>query len=416
MRLHVHFAMEDHGLDTKLLASFLKKSYHDAKPAEIVSADVKLAVPKGDNYGSTVFRVTFLISTASGKKKKHSIIIKTIAGWTEVFSGVARNVSPVFRSEITVYNTIFPLMEALMEEFGDRRTKLWSEMIGYSPYNMIAFEDLNEDLHFGLKRKNCVNLKESLLLLRSLGRFHAMSKVLIARGYITEKDKGQIMLSLDTEFIEKLWEAYFTVLSNAMEDWGQEWKDISKKLSQLRKGVNKRWAEIGETYDKRFEVFNHGDLWTCNLLFKNMEFEEIPISVKFVDFQCCHINSFIWDVDYFLYSSTIASVRRANMELLHSAYQESLEKNLKFFNYDGYIPTLEDVKAESKRIEFVGMCTTFFQPIMVSEKQLDLAKVMTHSPEHVIDKSVYTDGKAKEILGEDLKKFYENGVLSANLC
>ncbi|KAF6210127.1 hypothetical protein GE061_015883 [Apolygus lucorum] len=405
--------MEDHGLDTKLLERFLKEKYCDAKPVEVISTDVKRAVPVGDNYGSIVYRVKFNTLTASGRTKQRSLIVKTVAEWMKVLQGANITASPAFRAEITNYSTVLSFMEDLMEEFEDKRCKLWPEMIGNVPYNMIAFEDLTEDLYNGAKRTNGMDFKESMLVMRSLGRFHAMSKVLIDRGFISQQDKGQIALASEGEFFEKLWLVYFTLLSGAMEEWGQEWGNMAKKLSQLGSKANKRWAELGGTYDKKFEVLNHGDLWLCNLLFKRMEFEEIPV---FVDFQCTHLNSFIWDVEYFLHTSTIPSVRRANKDLFHSAYQESLEKNLNFFNYSGYIPTLDDVKAESQRIQFVGMCCTVLQPLLASGKTLAIEKIMTHSPEHIVDKSVYADGKAQELIGEDLKNFYDNGVMDVTSC
>lgn len=33
-------------------------------------------------------------------------------------------------------------MEALADEFGDKREILWAKLYGYQPYNLVAFEDL----------------------------------------------------------------------------------------------------------------------------------------------------------------------------------------------------------------------------------------------------------------------------------
>ncbi|KAF6209354.1 hypothetical protein GE061_015101 [Apolygus lucorum] len=132
---------ENHGLDTQLLVRLLKKRFHDEKPQEITSIEVKNAVPKGDNYASLVYRIKMKCLTAAGKKRSFSVIVKmelTADSTKELFKSF-----PVFRVETRVYTSIIPMMEELMEEFGDKREKLWPNILGYQPYHMIAFNDLS---------------------------------------------------------------------------------------------------------------------------------------------------------------------------------------------------------------------------------------------------------------------------------
>ncbi|KAF6209358.1 hypothetical protein GE061_015105 [Apolygus lucorum] len=402
------------GLDTQLLVCLLKKRFHDEKPQEITSIEVKNAVPKGDNYASLVYRIKMKCLTAAGKKRNFSVIVKTeltADSTKELFRSF-----PVFRVETRVYTSIIPMMEELMEEFGDKREKLWPNLLGYQPYHMIAFNDLSEEGYVGVERRNSLDFNHLKLVLRSIARFHAMSKVLLERGLISPDDKGKLGIATEDPIIEKWWHIFLTVLPDAMVDhWGSEWKELAGKLKNQETLMTPKVLKVAYDFDKRFEVYNHGDPWMCNMLFQYMEFEDnFPISVKFIDFQMGHLNSFVWDIVYFLHTSAVPSVRRERLEELLDAYQESLEKNLNVFNYAGYIPTSEDVRSEWERTRYAHLCYIMFQPVMTADTKgaaFDMEKVTTHLPHEVVDGSVYADGKAMKSIGEDLRNFELLGLI-----
>ncbi|KAF6209353.1 hypothetical protein GE061_015100 [Apolygus lucorum] len=403
---------QDHGLDTQLLARFLKKRFHEEKPVEVISVDAANAAPKGNNYASLVRRVKMVCLTASGKKKCFSIIVKNELqgeGSKEAM------VWPVFRVETEMYTTILPMMEDLMEEFGDKREKLWPDLLGFRRYNMIAFKDLSEEGYEGVERRNSLDFNHSKLVLRALSRIHAMSKVLLERGMITEASKGKIGIASEDPTMNKWWHCLLTVVPDAMlNSWGDEWKELAGKLRNQESVIMRNMVSLCEQYDKRFEVLNHGDPWMTNMLFKYMEFEDnFPVSIRLVDYQMFHLNSFIWDLAYFLITSTIPTVRRTRLHELFEVYQVSLEKNLNFFNYKGYVPTLEDVKSEWERTQYGHLGFSMFQPMMTAETSsaFDMEKITTHPPHEVVDESVFNDGKALRSIGEDLKNFDLLGLL-----
>lgn len=126
----------------------------------------------------------------------------------------------------------------------------------------------------------------------------------------------------------------------------------------------------------------------------------------------CHLNSFVWDLEYFIASSVVPNVRRSEKHRLHEAYQQSLEKNLKFFKFSGHIPTLDDVKFETKRIEYVSAILTAQSPITYAEtnEAVSTDKIIGHPPNEIIHESVYGDGKAEALIGDDLKEFVSKGL------
>ncbi|BES90290.1 Hypothetical protein NTJ_03098 [Nesidiocoris tenuis] len=401
-----------HNLDTLWLARLLKESHHTSKPVEILETTVASAVPKGENYTSTVSRVKIRCLLASGLKKTFSIIVKT-----ELKSEKAREIienMPVFRSEIGTYTSTLKKMEALADEFGDKREILWAKLYGYQPYNLVAFEDLTDLGYAVAQRRNFLDLNHGLLVLRNLARFHAMSKVLMSRGLLDSNDKGIFALAMDNEPMKKMWEVVITVLTDCIEkDWGSEWAALAEKIRKAGSNVLERMIGLASSYDKNFEVLNHGDLWTCNMMFKNMEYDNYPISVRFIDLQICHMNSFIWDIEYFFNTSVVPKVKREKRPILLKAYHEALVKNLELYQYSGYVPTLEDIENESRRIEFGHFALSTFSPLMSADttEAFDMEKLMTHPPEEVIKREVFISSNVKENLGEDLKHFSAIGVI-----
>lgn len=49
---------------------------------------------------------------------------------------------------LQVYTVILPMMEQLMDEFEDKRDKIWSDCVGYQPYSSIVMDDLGVSISF----------------------------------------------------------------------------------------------------------------------------------------------------------------------------------------------------------------------------------------------------------------------------
>ncbi|KAF6209360.1 hypothetical protein GE061_015107 [Apolygus lucorum] len=345
---------QKHDLDLDQLKIFLKNHYHNEKIAEVISCSKENAVPDGTNFASLVHRIKFLYLNNEGRKRTKSVIVKT----ESINENNKDVVKPqAFAPETKMYRTILPIMEDLMEEVGDKRDLLWPKFLGFVPYDMIAFEDLLDMGYSQPKRKQCFDYSHAKLALRSIGRFHAMSKVLMARGHIAADDGKSLGITKSDSMTRRGWDVVLTVMTDDMtNNWGEEWKGLADRLRSQATGIPGKLHALGENYDTRFKVMNHGDLWFGNLIFKYMDGEEhLPISVKIIDYQDCHINSFI----YAQFAYTVVHV------------------------------------------------------LMTAEvdKALDVAKMKTHSPHEIVDKTVFSDGKVLNCIGEDLKFLVGKGVI-----
>ncbi|KAF6206014.1 hypothetical protein GE061_017239 [Apolygus lucorum] len=403
-------------LDTQWMGRLMKKHYKDNEPADIISVNVESAVPKGENYTSIVMRVKMNIVTESGLKKKISMIVKsakTSKEAAEVMKGFS-----AFRNETKMFITTLKQMEALMEEFEDKRDTLWATLYGYEPYSLMALEDLNEKNYSLIDRTGWQDLDHGLLVLRSVGRYHAMTKILMGRGLIDESDKGHYFAGVNNPVKMALFNGSLHMLSkaliNQLGSWPAGWEDIGKRIQKKKDVLCDTMEELYTNYDKKFEVLNHGDLWSSNMMFKKMEYTNIPVAVKFVDYQLPHLSSFIWDVTYFMYSSVKPSIRRPNVDVLLKAYHESLTDNLKFFKWHGYVPSFEDIKNEAVRLRPAAFA--FVMSIMPltsanTKEAFVMEKILTHAPEDVFNPLIFGEEKFVKEIGDDLKEFVKLGVI-----
>ena len=62
-------------------------------------------------------------------------------------------------------------------------------------------------------------------------------------------------------------------------------------------------------------VICHGDLWWANILFK-YDVNDLPLEVKFIDFQSSRVSSLVTDLLAFSFTSLPPDIRREHMDSL----------------------------------------------------------------------------------------------------
>lgn len=148
---------------------------------------------------------------------------------------------------------------------------------------------------------------------------------------------------------------YFTeALKNFIEnaqDFGYDPK-IMNKLQTLPTKLIEKGIEDYSASIKGFQVLNHGDFWTGNLLYRydNNELAD----VIFIDFQNSVIGSPIIDLLYFLTSSVSYDVIASGRDEIIYTYHETLSLLLQKLEYRGYIPSLNELQIELLRRGALG--------------------------------------------------------------
>ena len=148
----------------------------------------------------------------------------------------------------------------------------------------------------------------------------------------------------------------------------------------------------------RYEVLNHGDLWSNNMMFRYGPDDKTVEEIIFVDYQISNYGSPGLDLVYTLYNCPHRDVRIARRAELLQEYHRVLADALRKNGYDS-VPTMDDVREEFSRNEFFGklqwgelhylykltlkmalfscvfvglVCAITFLPIMTMERTKDL--------------------------------------------
>ncbi|XP_073983322.1 uncharacterized protein isoform X2 [Rhodnius prolixus] len=354
--------------ETVWFESILKNSFRDKEVHRVLSVDLQSAVPEGTNYSSIIQRATLKVILRSGRKSTLTVIVKKSHEVKEK-SKLIDDFS-LFKAEILMFSKILTNYEQLMDEYQDHNDKLWCTLIGYQPYNLIVFEDLKRENYRVADRTGLLDKLHAQLVLHSLGRFHAMGYVLINKGLVNEGDLRPYYLEVDSPVIQNFIAGSLQQLCNViLSGWPTEWTEIGERLSKQVPVIVEKLRFFVTEKKNSFVTVCHGDCWTCNMMFKYCPYDEnIPVSVKFLDFQCPHINSYIFDIIYFLYVSVQPEVRRSHLNELISQYQKSLASTLSLYGIEGKAPTLDHILAEVKRLQYYAMAVNLiYLPITSTE-------------------------------------------------
>uniref|UniRef100_A0A023F6M2 Putative ecdysteroid kinase n=2 Tax=Triatoma infestans TaxID=30076 RepID=A0A023F6M2_TRIIF len=403
-------------MELKVLEAYIKKKSRENHISSIIRVDEKPTMEEGENYLSLIMRYRLEIVRSSGEKSVKYIIIK-MQPPSETKTNFSKEVS-LFINEIKMYSIVLKSMKTLMEEFEDRRETLWCEMIAYTPYDMIALDDLKDQNFVIINRSETLDFDHSMLVMRTLGRYHAMSKILLKRSVIYPYDFPSFIfcrpLLVNICFISSL-----TVLEEAVKrSWGAKWSHLPEILRKVKSQIHEKIAKLSPIDKTRFNVLNHGDCWKNNMLFKHIEGTKIPCAIKYIDFQLSHYNSFAWDLTYFLYNCTRPDIRRAKFKELLTAYHQSLVYNLKYFNYaeDNGIPTFDQILAEMERLEIFGfLLLTSVHAMTTADtaETVDLEKMLKNldNPFVGLNIDIFSRPKYRESIEDDIHNFIKNGII-----
>ncbi|KAK9512730.1 hypothetical protein O3M35_001094 [Rhynocoris fuscipes] len=405
-------------MEKSMLEALIKKKLNDQCISRIVTMAGKQPLSKGENYCSVITFYRLETVLGSGEKCIRNLIMKVLPPSPEQ-SKFFQEYS-FFKNEIIMYSQVLNAMNKLMEEHEDRREKLWCEMITYNPYDMVIFEDLRDKDYKMLNRKENLGFEHSMLVMQTLGRFHAMSKVLLTRGSIYKNDLSTYLFTAPL-IINLCFKSSLMVFETVVKkSWGEKWKHLPAILQRAKDRVYDILTDLKQVDEKRFNVLCHGDCWTNNMLFKHVEGTETPCAVKYIDYQLSHYNSYAWDLTYFLYNATRPDIRRAKFQDFLKVYQSSLEYNLKYFNYkNDDIPTLKQIEDEMKRIKLFGFLLLISIHTMTtadSTDAFDMEKALSNpdNPSIGINADIYNE-KFKKRIEDDVRTFIEEGIISKDM-
>ncbi|KAL1140750.1 hypothetical protein AAG570_000680 [Ranatra chinensis] len=383
----------------------IKRHEYMNSPSRVVAVEVEPAVPKGDNYMSDMIRATMVVRLQSGATVKKSVIIKRVPDSAMVSKVVQEN--RAFYTEIDNYKDVFPAMERLMDEFGDRGDKLWCKCLDYTPYSQLVLEDLKEVGFRMADRKSGMDMDHAVLTVRSLAKFHALGYVLIERGSFDADRFLPSYMGRNEPRINDMFAGGFKVLAQLMRNaWEPKWASVADKLEVIARNLGDRLHDVIIKDGVKFKVLNHGDCWVNNIMYKYDSYTRRPISIRFVDFQGSHYNTPALDLIYMIYSSLRQDVKRDQVTELLRCYCTSLARWVRSSGHTAEgLPGVEDMEAEMRRLTIVALAMVVsIKPLMKTEGESMEKKEGTfpQRPE------MYEDPEIEDILKEDIPQLLAN--------
>lgn len=371
------------------------------------------AVAKGDNYTSELSRLRIKVQQHDGKVVDRWVIYKTLP-LTELRKKYMKQAG-LFRTEFRMYQDVLPELERIRRE-KEVGEPYWGESYALQNYESLLLEDLSVLGYKMGQRKEGLDFKHCTLVMRALGKYHALSVIHKERGDLIISDFNQHFLEKNVEMMEKFYQLSFEELIQSIETkWDKEWVVYAKALRKVSETVVRDIVKNFTIENDKFNVLNHGDCWVNNVLFK-YDFENNPVSLRFIDFQMSYYNSPGYDLEYFLNTSPSADVRLRNNELLQ-IYYDSLISSLRCFEYEGELPTMEDIHQGLAKAALYGLGSAVsLLPLMLLRKEdvpdMEEMLKMSEESEEMPKGILPTDTEAyRNIMKIVLKDFKDKGVI-----
>ncbi|KAJ9585241.1 hypothetical protein L9F63_002941 [Diploptera punctata] len=312
--------------------------------------------------------------------------------------------SSMFDREKHMYSVVLPKMSELLEAAIPGCEQIAPRHV-FSNTGVLVLEDLSAS-GFGLKdRLVGLDLHHTLLVLRTLARFHSVSLV------IHQQDPECFELYKHQIFTEPAMEQslgpFCTDMTRLLADEIVNWPGFgelySKKIREMSGRMIQLAEEAARRRDDRFNVLTHDDLWINNMMFRS------PDSVRFIDFQMPHFASIGNDLQLFINSSTIPEVRRNHIDTLLKEYYKTFCDTLKALDYKGKILTFEDLQEEfRKSAPYSLIITMVFLPTIYADNDADI--VMFESEGAPSHSKLYDNIRIKETMIEMLHYFEKQGA------
>lgn len=203
--------------------------------------------------------------------------------------------------------------------------------IDAEPFECLFLQDLAEK-SFEMIDKNDLTVEHILLVMKALGKFHAVSLALkdqnpekfwqIANGLSEQHFRP----GNNSAFASMFNNASMTVINSITED-----KDAHLLEAVLRIYERDQYDIVidcvNANENEPYSVVNHGDMWSNNAMYKNNN-KNKPRKVNLIDWQMSRYASPALDIIYFIFVSTTRELRGHNYNIYLKTYHESLSNHL----------------------------------------------------------------------------------------
>ncbi|XP_058448689.1 uncharacterized protein LOC131428662 [Malaya genurostris] len=390
---------------------------------QIVEFSVSPATKKGDNYASEMLRAT-VEYMRDNKREKCTLILKVIPSGD--IQRVVMEKNNIFPREIAVYKDILPGIHQLLRTIGDS-TSISPQCLltTNEPKVMLVFEDLKAKGYQMVDRKRGLNKNQTRLVLKKIAKLHACSAVLYQKNpeIMEPVLEGAISTNPNRQDFLIFYKMCARQVIKLVDSWNDpKYQSILEKLRNLPETTIAKGCQVYTRNDAVFNVLNHDDVWTSNLMFK-YEGDKLDDVLMF-DYQLAYFGSPGVDLNYFLYGSVQPDIREQCWLELIREYYDILNETLKKLNYEGHIPSLQEIHVEIIRSGYHSVNAVFCLLPLAMMENTENAEMDVFLQESdagaAFRQQIFANPKYEPILKEALVKFdllgYWQSVRVVRLC
>ncbi|XKL69528.1 hypothetical protein PGB90_007297 [Kerria lacca] len=244
-----------------------------------------------------------------------------------------------FLDSIGVYEKEQCMYEFILPEINQHLDHQISPHIYPSPIEKILIlQDLSYFGYYTRDYRKQLTLEESKIALQTLAKFHAASyKLQLGQHKSLTKVYNELLYSED--LVTRTVKIWLPIISILLQKENFPLQQI-QQLTSMKDEIIKNFLFVINSHVTKFNVLNHGDFRTTNILFKYNDLGE-PIDVKLIDFQICRLCSPVFDIIYFMMSSIPFVIFVKNSEELYDAYLETLNNTLSKLNCQRHYRKIE---------------------------------------------------------------------------
>lgn len=268
----------------------------------------------GENFNSELMRIKISYSTSTRmEEQKCSMIAKYLPD--DCYMLKTSVDMKLFDREMLLYQSTLPQLYS----FGCLKCIAPQPyFILTEPKPAILLEDLSLLDFRTLSRDTAFDMNHCLYILDRLAAFHASSVALY------EKDPSSMSMykyALFDDFDGI--KPFITIGLQELIETCKRWPGLTMYAPKLQL-IQKDFLELVFKSNKpssTFNVLNHGDLWTNNIMFSYNSDGKIK-DVRFVDYQTLFFSSPAIDLHYFLVTGTSLESKKNMTELLKHYFQK----------------------------------------------------------------------------------------------
>jgi thiamine kinase-like enzyme len=406
-------------LNAELLTEILSEETNSN--ISVTNVDVKTAVPKGDNYLSTLYRITVECNESKDGNEVNTyfLVLKTLPSGD--FIQKLLSDMEGFEKELRMYQITLPAMYRAMKDVNNGKLRpLSARYLPTRRKNIIVLEDLQ---HLGYKMANRqagLDLEHCKMAVRSLARFHALSVALHKTDPSSMDMYSEGMYKNTKERRENL-KLHFEFSLNTIASMTEKWPGYEKYSNKIRALIPTSTDQIIKSVEPKkdsLNVLNHGDYWVNNIMFHYCPKTGKVDDAILIDFQIARFASPALDLQYFLCTSTNDDMRFRQTDLLLSEYHTELSDTLKSLELDPDQFTLQQLKEEFEEKEMFGLitvCTMLCAMLASSSETPDLSELRDDFKEDDYDanplRKALEGNRYRQVLQTFLHYYESKGIL-----